>query len=66
MFKILRVECTAELQWLKHRWLVYHGHFQLVLESLGNHPIAADIIIFGIIQGDFLFQIDNGILCVLI
>ena len=37
-----------------------------LLESLGKHPIAADIIIFGIIQGDFLFYIDNGMLCVLI
>ena len=37
------------LQWLEHRWLVYHGYFELVLESLGKNPIAADIIIFGII-----------------
>ena len=29
-------------------WLVYHGCFELVLESLGRNPIAADIIIFGI------------------
>ena len=40
---------TVELQWLEHRWLVYHGYFKLVLESLGNIPIAADIIIFRII-----------------
>ena len=40
---------TVELQWLEHRWLVYHGFFELVLESLGKNPIAADIIIFGII-----------------
>ena len=40
---------TVELQWLEHRWLVYYGCFELVLESLGKHPIAADIIIFGII-----------------
>ena len=29
------------------------------------HPLAADIIIFGIILGDFLFYIENGILSVL-
>ena len=45
---------TVELQWLEHRWLVYHGYFELVLESLGKNPIAADNIIFGIIEGDFL------------
>ena len=27
---------TVELQWLEHRWLVYHGCFELVLESLGK------------------------------
>ena len=33
-----------------------------------EHPIAADIIVFGIISGDFLydFDFDNGMLCVLI
>ena len=31
--------------------------FQLVLESLGKNPIAADIITFGIIYSDFLFFI---------
>ena len=40
---------TVELQWLEHRWVVYHGYFELVLESLGKNPITADIIIFGII-----------------
>ena len=31
---------TVELQWLEHRWLVYHGCFELVLESLGKtHPM---------------------------
>ena len=40
---------TVEFHWLEHRWLVYHGYFELVLESLGKNPIAADIIIFGII-----------------
>ena len=33
----------VELQWLEHRWLVYHGYFKLILESLGNNPIAADL-----------------------
>ena len=36
---------TVGLQWLKHWWLVNHGYFELVLESLGKTPIAADIII---------------------
>ena len=40
--------CTVELQWLEHRWLIYHGCFEHVLESLGKNPIAADIIIFWI------------------
>ena len=42
-----RVKCacflyTVELQWLEHRWLVYHGCFELVLDSLGKNAIAAD------------------------
>ena len=57
---------TVKLQWLEHRWLVYHGYFELVLESLGKNYIAANIIIFGIIYGDFLFNIENGKFCVLI
>ena len=40
---------TVELQWLEHRWLVYHFYFELVLGSLGKHSIATDSIIFGII-----------------
>ena len=31
-----------------------------------TNPIAADIIVFGIISGDFLFYINNGMLCVII
>ena len=31
-----------------------------------NKTIAADIIIFGIIYGDFPFYIENGMFCVLI
>ena len=27
---------TVELQWLEHWWLVYHGSFELVFESLEN------------------------------
>ena len=34
---------TVELQWLEHYWLVYHGCFELVLESLGRNLIAADL-----------------------
>ena len=36
-------------------WLIYHIYFKLVLESLRKTPIAADIIIFGIIKDVFLF-----------
>ena len=57
---------TVELQWLKRRWPVYHGYFKLVLESLTKISIAADIIVFEIILGGFLFYIESGILCVLI
>ena len=40
--------------------------FRTVLESLTKkNPIAADIILFGIISGDLLY-IDNGMSCVLI
>ena len=46
--------------------IVYHGCFELFLESLGKTPIAADIIIFGIIKDVFLFNINNGMLFVLI
>ena len=28
-----------------------------------NNPIPADIIVFGMISGDFRFDIDNGMLC---
>ena len=59
-------QITVELQWLEHRWLVYHGYFELVLESLGKYPIAADIIILGLIYGDFFFHVDNVMLCGLI
>ena len=36
------------------------------LSPLERDPIAADIIIFGIIKCEFLYYIDNDILCVLI
>ena len=55
---------TVELQWLEHWWLVYHVCFEFVLECLGKNPIASDIIIIGIIKCDFLFYIENDILCV--
>ena len=34
---------TIELQWLEHLWLVYHSYFELVLESIGKNPLAADL-----------------------
>ena len=34
---------TVELQWLEHWWLIYHGCFELVLESLGKNPLTADL-----------------------
>ena len=48
-------DCTVKLQWLDHRWLVYHGYFELLFGSIGTSPIAADIITFGINLSDFLF-----------
>ena len=63
---ILRILTIVEPKWLEHRLLVYHRYFELVLESIGKNPIAADIIISEIIKGDFLFYVDNGMLCVLI
>ena len=32
---------------------MYHGYFELILESLTKNPTAADIIVFGMIWGDF-------------
>ena len=61
----LRHKNTVQLQWFEHWWLVCHGCFELVFESVGKNHTAADIIIFGIIEADFLFYIDNGMLCVL-
>ena len=46
---IFNNKSTVEHQWLEHGWLVYHGIFELVLEYLGKHPIAADIIKFEIV-----------------
>ena len=43
------------------------ARFELVLESLTNtqtNPTAADIIVFRISLGDFLFYIENSMLCV--
>ena len=28
--------CTVERQWLEHHWLVKHGYFEFVPESLGK------------------------------
>ena len=60
---------TVELQWLEHWWLVYRAYFELVFESLGRNPIAAEIIILGIIQSDFSYLYwkgYKGMFCVLI
>ena len=57
---------TVELQWLKHRSLVYHGCFELVLVSLGRksytcrHYYIWDNVVW------FSVSNDNGMLCVLI
>ena len=40
---IKKVLIQLELQWLEHWWFVYHGCFELILESLGKKPIAADL-----------------------
>ena len=53
---------TVDLQWPENLWLVCHGCFELILESLGNIPIAADFRYIKVIY----FYIENGILCVLI
>ena len=50
---------TAEIQWLENGWLVYHGFFVLVFEYLTKTPIALDIIVLGIILGDFLNRKDS-------
>ena len=49
---------TVQLQWLEHRWPVYHGCFELVVESLDFFSITADIEIFGIIR-ELLFYFEN-------
>ena len=56
---------TVELQWLEHWWLVYHGCFELVLESLGKNSIAAALGLFRVIffiilkKGIFLFSLES-------
>ena len=40
---------TVELQWLEHWWLVYHGCFEHVLESLGKQILTADLGQFSVI-----------------
>ena len=43
---------TVELQWLEHWWLIYHGLFELIFESLWNFSdssrkqILRDIFLF--------------------
>ena len=42
VYKLL-LQTTVELQWLEHWWLVYHGCFELVLESLGKKNLWLQI-----------------------
>ena len=50
------IKHTVDYERLEHQWLVYHGYFELILESLGkNTMIAADIILLGIIRVIFFF-----------
>ena len=51
----------VEFQRLERWLLVYLGFFELVLESLGKKIHSCR---FEIIEGDFPFYIENGILCV--
>ena len=52
---------ALKLRWFEHRWLaVYHGCFELVLESLGKNPMAADSGKFRVI----FFFILNMVYCV--
>ena len=57
---------TVEFQWLEHRWLVYHGYFELVLESQGKKSHSCRHYYIWENLGGFLFYIDNGMFCVLI
>ena len=36
MWLVINIKDTVELRWLEHRWLVYHGLFELIFESLQN------------------------------
>ena len=61
--KIAKYNRTAMARTLMTCLLVYHGCFELVLESLGKNPRAANLEKFRMI---FCVYIENGILCVLI
>ena len=51
---------TVEPRWLEHRWLVYHGKFELVFESLRNSSDSSRKQIFKEI---FLFYPEIVCLC---
>ena len=53
---------TVELQWLEHRWLVYHGLFELIFDSLRN---VSDSSRSQILREILLFYYEI-VLCVLI
>ena len=50
-----RKQYTGEFQWIEHRWLVFHGYFELVLESLGNIPQLQTLLYLGKFRVFFLF-----------
>ena len=52
-FRAVFMVFTVELQWLEHWWLVYHGSFELVIQSLGKKSHSCR---FGIISGVYLFS----------
>ena len=52
---------TVELQWLEHWWLVNHGCFELVIESLGTKSHSCRL---RIILGWFSFFILKMVYCV--
>ena len=45
-----------KLQWLEHRWYVYHGWFELVSESLGNSYDSSRKQIFRDSFGSFSYE----------
>ena len=42
-YDVIGFTVTNTVELLEHWWLVYHGCFKLILESLGKKPIATDL-----------------------